>query len=452
MNHALSQTTGASSDAPFEWLTSFRSLRHLVLPSRVVFGSSLPSTEDDTSGSSTTASPAPEQPSVKLNALHVGCGTSTAGESLLCLRERTGNQLLQYGHVINVDNDQHALDSMQNRWEKRKPQPMDKKTNQQKGMGTMEWKCLDFKSDQSCRSALDGVYRQLRQNDATTFVEPGGCFDLVLDKSTLDCLLCAETNVVAQLLCEVYRALRVPNPSSLGGVYVLVTFHPVEFVERLLTQLPGADWLVEHEIVKRAVEDINVVGIGEVDEVTYDSKSSKDNTIKKCVPSSSAWSSGTFHPDENYRKTVNIFTCRRCCSLAESLTDELSPLPSYILDQEQVRRHIQRTCDEWYKTTNPMVTSEREEELRMAFLGAAAAKMKIDDEEKCNQPFSIDVTLDLDQCYEILFTEAEKEHLSFEYFLEDWDAYCERANSDNRIMHRGGMTVAIALDFLKEMQ
>ena len=51
----------------------------------------------------------------------------------------------------------------------------------------------------------------MQNHNNTANIEPGGCFDLVLDKSTLDCLLCAETSVVAQFLCEVYRALRIPT-------------------------------------------------------------------------------------------------------------------------------------------------------------------------------------------------------------------------------------------------
>lgn len=455
-----------NTDAPFEWLTNFQSLRHLVFPSRIVFGSEQ---EDDasesnnsdrigieTSSSSSTASLG-QQPIVQLNSLHVGCGTSILGESLLLLRERTRNHLLHYGHVINVDNDKRALDSMQQRWENRKPQ----QTNQHEQMGTMEWKYLDFKREETCRLALDGVYRQLMQNHAG---EPGGCIDLVLDKSTLDCLLCAETSNVAQFLCEVYRALRVPtssesNPSgdsseqvpSWGGVYVLVSFHPAEFVERLLTQLPGADWQVEHEVIKREVEDLKENRVCTVDEVNcYSDKSHAGIKKDMLSPSSSAWSSGTFHPDENYRRTVTVFTCRRC--LSRSNNGEVSPQPTYILDPEQVRQHIERTCDEWYQTTNPMVTSEREEQICMAFLEAAAAKMNVkDDDPEGRELPSADITFDLRQCYDVLFTDAEKEHLDYEYFLEDWGAYCEQKMHNNE-NHQGGMTVAIALDFLKEMQ
>eukprot|EP00571_Detonula_confervacea_P004969 CAMPEP_0172323542 /NCGR_PEP_ID=MMETSP1058-20130122/48992_1 /TAXON_ID=83371 /ORGANISM="Detonula confervacea, Strain CCMP 353" /LENGTH=76 /DNA_ID=CAMNT_0013039565 /DNA_START=11 /DNA_END=238 /DNA_ORIENTATION=- len=64
-----------SADAPFEWLTNFRSLRHLVLPSRIVFGPSVssPSKEDASASESNDRieTSSERQPTVQLNALHV---------------------------------------------------------------------------------------------------------------------------------------------------------------------------------------------------------------------------------------------------------------------------------------------------------------------------------------------------------------------------------------------
>ena len=441
-----------STDAPFEWLTNFRSIRHLLLPSRIVgecLSSSLTNSEDvldPNNGHVHTSSSSPEETTLQLNALHVGCGTSTVGESLMCLRERTQNHLLHYGYVVNVDNDRNALASMERRYESRK-------ANLDEKMCTMEWKYIDFKSDESCRRAMDNVYCKLMSR--STPLNPGGCFDLVLDKSTLDCLLCAETSVVAQFLREVYRSLRVPSSrrshenaskkiqsaattqASWGGVYVLITFHPAEFIEKLLTQLPGADWQIEHEVVQREMEDVfNKHDDLYVDEVKHD----KDNWnigTKEQNESSSAWSSGTFNPDENYRKTVNVFTCRRC-----SKSDESSSGSKCILDPIEVLRHIERTCDEWYKATNPMVTHEREEQIRMAFLEATEGKSSL---------HNMEGSLGLKQSYDILFTNTEKEILTFDLFLDDWHAYCEGAD---KILNtkQDGMTVEVALDFLREMQ
>ena len=123
---------------------------------------------------------------------------------------------------------------------------------------------------------------------------------------------------------------------------MLVTFHPTEFVERLLTELPGADWSVEHEVIRREVEDANERrDCKEVDEVCQDSTASEGVGIESgpVAPALSAWSSGTFHPDENYRKTVNVFTCRRRSS---QVSNKAMAELTYILDRERVLRHIER--------------------------------------------------------------------------------------------------------------
>jgi mRNA deadenylase 3'-5' endonuclease subunit Ccr4 len=81
-----------ASNSPFEWLTNFQSLRHLLLPSSIVFASPPPSVGNASS-----------ERCLKLNALHVGCGTSTVAESLLCLHEKNigDGYRLQYGYVVN---------------------------------------------------------------------------------------------------------------------------------------------------------------------------------------------------------------------------------------------------------------------------------------------------------------------------------------------------------------
>ena len=454
------------TDAPFEWLTNFRSLRHLVLPSRVAYGNSSSEESNDDDHHHHNCHDVEQ---LSLNALHVGCGTSAVGESLACLRETTkdGIGTYRYGCVINVDNDIVALNRMQRRWEdRRRPIITDEQNPEGELVGQkMEWKCLDFDNDESCRSVMDDVYRRIltQSMHSTTITSDetalfhdeqlGGCFDLVLDKSTLDCLLCAETEIVARFLCEVYRALKIPcntDHHRLGGIYVLVTFHPAEFIMKLLNNLPGADWTVEYEVIQREIEDIKLVNTVCSIENLVDDKS--NNTIQttsteNVSSSSSAWqSSGTFEPNENYRRTITVFTCRRDSPVKSKKEDEgiMSSLqPSFMLNMEQVRMHIERTCDDWYKATNPMVTSEREANIRKAFVNETVLQLNDDNEE---------VTIDLKTCYHILFTEAEKEHLDYDHFLEDWDAYCNEKCSDIESIRREGMTVEIALEFLEEMQ
>jgi hypothetical protein len=446
------------TDAPFEWLTNFRSLRHLVLPSRVAYGNSSSKKESNTNNGHV------EQ--LSLNALHVGCGTSAVGESLACLRESTHDGLgaaNRYGYVLNVDNDICALNMMQRRWEDR--QLLNDEQNQEGELvGRMEWKCLDFDNDESCRSVMDDVYRRILTQSTTTTVDQiacndeqlGGCFDLVLDKSTLDCLLCAETEIVARFFCEVYRALKPScntvssNHHRLGGVYILVTFHPAEFIMKLLNDLPGADWTVEYEVIKREIEEIKLVNtVCSIENLEDDKSNNTTQTFtenKASASSSSAWqSSGTFEPNENYRRTITVFTCRRDSPVKSKKDEGMSSLlqPSYMLDMEQVRMHIEQTCDDWYKATNPMVTNERVVNIRTAFVNETVLKLHDDTNE---------VILDLKTCYHILFTDSEKEHLDYDHFLEDWDAYYNDKYSDNESIRCEGMTVEIALDFLKEMQ
>jgi hypothetical protein len=435
----MANSTQDKSNAPFEWLTNFASLQHLLLPSRIVFdpASALPSKDteeqpsDEVSGTNT----------LKLNALHVGCGTSTVGESLLLLRENVTvsdassdvqRYTTQYGHVVNVDIDHSALNSMQLRWKGRAPDNTE--------VGEMDWRYIDFSREDKCREALG------------SFHQPGGgFFDLVLDKSTFDCLLCAESEAVTGLLCEVYHALRVPpmtneermTPFQLGGLYVLVTFHPVNFVREMLTNLPGAQWSVHHEIVRRQVEDVGI-DAERATNVSFEEINTRYDRATNCITSSgirndeeltdetnyqvtkSAWSSGRFEPDENYRRTISVFTCRKLHTN--------SPAQRNTLDREEVRRHVEQCCNEHYKTTNPMVTTEREQEISLAFAKFTTVGPG---------------TLDIRQCYDILFTDAEKEHLEYEYFLEDWHAYCENHTD---VTARDSMTLNVALDFLREMQ
>jgi hypothetical protein len=56
--------------------------------------------------------------------------------------------------------------------------------------------------------------------------------------------------------------------------------------------------------------------------------------------------------------------------------------------------------------------------------------------------------LDLPQCFQALFTESEREHLEFDYFLEDWHAFLEK----NPELPVDRMSFETAARFLDEMQ
>eukprot|EP00970_Alexandrium_tamarense_P002617 scaffold367_cov202-Alexandrium_tamarense.AAC.29 len=262
------------NDAPFEWLTNFQSLMHLVSPSRIVFGeSSLDSSTSLKNGITSKLYSHQHHPSlstsngiINLNALHVGCGTSTCGEEMLDIQECI---------ATNTSDSVSSNNNMNN------------------------------KAD----------VQQRRE----------------------------------------------------------VVYH-LQYGHVILTQLPGAEWDVVHEVVKRRVGSIGKAGKdgGVIDNEAVDGNNDHDGSnlhVEEVVATKShfAWSSGTFQPDDNYRKTVNVFTCRR---------KHNTPTSPYILDRELVRRYIEKY----------------------------------------------------------------------------WEAYCERRESQKDALSREGMTVDIALDFLREMQ
>ena len=369
---ATSSTTSSTNEPvrPFEWLTNFSSLSHLL--------------------SQTHLFPKDRKIESRGRALHVGCGTSTLGE---CLVEERG-----YTEVVNADVDEEALSAMEKRWSER--------CTSRENLGiheNMKWQKFDF-------GKVIGTSSDL------TFQR--GYFDVVVDKSTLDCALCSGDGA-AGLIVESYNALR-PD----GGVYVCISFNHIDFIGPLLRECPGTDWDVEHVVVKRKVDvPEHLAGkiktnSGPDSDVHFEQPGDKQN---------SAWTDGSFNPDDEYRRQCNVFICRR-----KGGEDSIH--------FDAVRDHLHQVNDAWFKTSNPMATHTREADLRTAFDSRlAAVHANVDDR---------DGSLPLKDCFDILFTEAEREHLTFEFFLEDWDAFC--ANHGG--ISKDSMTVDTALLFLKEMQ
>ena len=103
---------------------------------------------------------------------------------------------------------------------------------------------------------------------------------------------------------------------------------------------------------------------------------------------------------------------------------------------ESLCAHIHKVNDQWFRDQHPLLTHQRIEELQTKF-----AK-----------------PLPLTEAYRELFTTAEREHLTYEHFLEDWEAYCElRASkqkpgsgeADNGLQE---VSFDTAVAFLEEMQ
>eukprot|EP00797_Seminavis_robusta_P035430 Sro878_g214800.1 methyltransferase like 13 (193) ;mRNA; r:37043-37621 len=167
-------------------------------------------------------------------------------------------------------------------------------------------------------------------------------------------------------------------------------------------------------------------------------KGKQDATNSLCTKSQGAWASGSFEPDEQYRRTVNVLTCRRRLP-----ADPLEKSCAILLDREKVKTHINSTNDLWFQHHNPMLTSKRKETIHCLF--------------QQQQGESEEGTCDLETAYSILFTEAERELLTFDLFLEDWQAWISQQQQQQQQKEDPGfpndkMSVETALAFLEEMQ
>jgi hypothetical protein len=130
------------------------------------------------------------------------------------------------------------------------------------------------------------------------------------------------------------------------------------------------------------------------------------------------------------------------------------------LDSEAVYRHVHRVNNEWFSQHNPMLTRTRIEHIRAAF-AAAPTSVPADGSDATGEDVTAtdgdddDVAATsrinsktLDDAYSSLFTDAEREHLDFDDFMEDWRAFRE----ENPDFPDDCMTVETALAFLQAFQ
>jgi SAM-dependent methyltransferase len=280
---------------------------------------------------------------VQRNALHVGCGSSTLGELLVDL---------DYALVVDVDKDRETLELRQKRWIS---------LNQD----VERVKRLEFCVHDFCKDELP---------------YPPQSFHLVLDKSTLDCTLCSD-QATAHLLNQVYQSLAV------GGVYLLISFHALDFILPMLENMPNASWKITCTTLQRQMEDI-VGGTA----ASFETHFSND-------PS----------------KLLNVLIARK-------------QGPHAALDHDTLVRHIHTTNDLWFQEHHPLVTGARIEQLQAAF---------------CDQE------MPLEQAYAtVLFTDAEREHLDYDGFLEDWQAFLFQKPT----LPSDRISYPTAVAFLQEMQ
>jgi SAM-dependent methyltransferase len=312
---------------PFEWLTSIESLHDILLLAL--------ETSTTSSLSNTIVTQTSSAAVLGARVLDVGCGSSILGEYLL--EHPTLSRLIS--QVVNVDRDPATLQAMQERWKQKCA------SNSNSGHDFMD-RLLFLPPTDFVTQSMD-----------CPFDGSSGSFHVVVDKSTLDCALCTDY-AAAALICQVYRLLR-PN----NGVYLIISFHHVDFLRPLLQDCPGTDWELTFHVIHRQVseKESNGILLREADAASSTScilppqldPLNSNGTTDASSPLS-AWSSGCFNPTESYRRTVNAVLCRRRDSQETSLETTANEL-----DRDAVYQHINETTEQWYRFQNNRVTEHR---------------------------------------------------------------------------------------------
>jgi hypothetical protein len=506
-NRMLKSSTTVVVDSaplqPFDWLTSASSIVSIVQSILTTNPSSRVQTKEMTEH-------VRQQQMETKRVLHVGCGSSLVGELIVMeqLGDRHPNHNVDDGgvavttttattttsthnnknmsmntiSVVNVDCDIETLQWMQQRWQEQVQEQPSITDN------AMQFVQADFTVPNALQS-MDGYATQ---------------FDVIVDKSTLDCMLCTDTGAVG-LLLEVYRLLKDrrdddddeeeedadddnTDSGNKNGVYLVVSFHPPEFIVPLLANLPGADWEVSSTCIPRHMEPLNHNKHGpahpvenKVHAMEFNSGVTTDTTTPE---TNFTWSSGTFQPDERYLKTVTVVQCRlrrqrrRQCHDDEDATDT-SSYTQGCLDWDTVHQHVRTTNQQWYQQMNPMLTTDRIRNIEQAFANhhhdgdngtidstttATTTTTSGGGDNVEDQPHE----LNLSDCYHILLTDGERENLEYEDFVDDWksfllatpqqsntnsNSYTDNSNNaSSSILPSDRMSCSTAIAFFRAMQ
>ena len=331
---------------PFEWLTSPASLTPILQQEVAKF----PPSSSKQQGSNNN--------DAVLNVLHVGSGSSIWAEYLL----NHAYFFPKIAAIVNVDKDEATLQSMRARWVKEQQRHGRRGDDHDSFLSTDkdEWNDeLSFQRFHKLKFQCVDLVDQ-------PIPHPDGSFDIVLDKSTLDCTLCSD-KATAWLLHEVYRLL---NPN--GGVYILVSFHPLELLLPLLRDCPGTDWIVSYSVIRRQVEDLVK---GSSTTMKQDSTSTSDHvgTSDSNGSNNNDTMEGTAGLDPtDRRKMVNVLVARRCSGdcgggNSEAVINSNNNNKAGGLDVDAIYQHTHRTNDHWYKAQHPFLTPDRLREVRQAF-------------------------------------------------------------------------------------
>ena len=296
---------------------------------------------------------------------------------------------LGFEYVLNVDKDAETLGRMRRRWE-------ETNTNTASSTGSEQEETQIQTTTQIQRKCLEYQVVDFGGPPPGADEMPHSPYPLIVEKSTLDCTLCS-ADASTGLLSLVYQHLAV------GGYYVLVSFNSLELLLPLLRDLPGANWTVSHQEMSRQVEDLSAC------HATTNNSTSLTSAGVSQVPDT-----------DLSTRTLRVIICHKNKSHSNDLD---------VLDWDTVQHHIVTTNNTWYRTLHPLLTETRQREIEELFGDNSSVRSLL-------------------ECYQILFSDAERQDLTYEYFLEDWHAYHESHPN----VPTTGMTLTTALDFLTEMQ
>ena len=336
--------------------------------------------------------------------------------------------------IVNVNKDLEILQFMESWWKQQQQRLLQNGSNEDNSRNLNSGNAMLFvQTDFACET-LEKCCSHFENDSAG---DP--YFDLVTNKSTLDCLLCTD-KAAAGLLMEIYCVLR-PEIS----VYLVISFHSIDLLQPLLVNLSGTDWEVTCSTMYQQIEDLappyyqhpNEVSSHMVASTIICAPTSVDDDSTAMPPSSStikrstteaadAWSSRNFEPNELYRRTVNVIMCHHWGRRMISSTEQQK------LDWGAVYQHIHDANNQWYAQQNPMLSEQWTLQIRAAF------------DDNGNEP----VMMKLWDCYQVLFSDAEWEHLKYKGFLGDWEAFCQQ--NPNLLVNQ--MSYAMAISFLEYAQ
>jgi len=216
----------------------------------------------------------------------------------------------------------------------------------------------------------------------------------------------------------------------------------------LLQELPGAQWSVQSSTMERQVECVG-------GKQTCKENLAGSSSIPTTLPSQSS-------PSIPNQKPLNVLvaTCHQN-GISEVMSEGSISESYHSLDFDKVCQHVHQVNDQWFQEQQPLLTEERIQDLKRAFgvLDKVHNNVAVDgtvancfdDQEKEDQSSSSKI-LSLEEAFAVLFTEAEREHLTFEHFLEDWDAFEEARKMSTATSSATSITFDVALQFLQETQ